>query len=203
MKIVLNNIHKFALSALLLTAPLAAKGINTLERSPNVDTYKTSIPINGSNDISVLIKAPDPKITIAGEEKVASIVVDIKNNILYRYNRTGHPIKAYPVATGKTSTPTKSGIRIVDHIEKYPYKYAYGSKRKRNPKDYGPYILILNILDVKTGKTYPTGQFIHGCRHESSIGKKVSHGCTRLGNEVITNFAIKEIKPGDLVVFTD
>ena len=86
------------------------------------------------------------------------------------------------------------------HIEEYPYKCAPGSKRSRNPKAYGPNILYLTIVDSKTGEIKGSnGEFIHGNNDASSIGKHASHGCMRMENEVIKQFA-KEVKKGTFVL---
>ncbi len=151
-----------------------------------------------------LIEAPSPTVTIAGEERNVGIVVDTKTNKLYRYDDTGEVIDGYHVATGKLKANGKSlttpGIRRVHHIENYPYKSAPGTKRSRNPKDYGPNILYLTIINPKTGEEVGSnGEFIHGNNNPSSIGKYASHGCMRMDNDVIKQFA-KEVKVGTLVL---
>lgn len=68
------------------------------------------VPPKGSNSPEHLKNAPSPIITVAGEEKFASIVVDTKHNLLYKYNDKGEAEMVYSVATGKKRTPTRKGI---------------------------------------------------------------------------------------------
>lgn len=154
--------------------------------------------------IEELKNAPSPEIIIAGKKYNAGLVVDLSSNKLYRYDSEGDVTDGYRVASGVIGRSGKSitgtGIRKVDHIESYPYKCAPGTKRRRNPKAYGPNILYLTIVDPKTGNNLGSnGEFIHGNNDISSIGKYASHGCIRMDNDVITNFA-KEVKPGTLVL---
>ncbi len=193
----------------MATMPLCAKAYNNstriLTQEEKVDTFKSSITPQGTLDKAFLAKAPSPDITIAGEKKKAGIIVDLKKNILYRYDEIGNVKNAYLIASGAPWSKTDTGVRIVSHIETSPYRNApAGSKRRRAPKDYGPKILILNILDPKTGKQSYTGEFIHGCRsyHDTFIktkDRRVSHGCMRMDNGVILTLS-KEVKPGEIVI---
>lgn len=151
-----------------------------------------------------LMDAPDPTITIKGKKQNATIVVDTKTNKLYRYNEDGQVKDGYKVATGVIGRNGRSitdpGIRRVDHIETYPYSSANGTKRKRNPKAYGPKILYLTIVDPKTGDILGSnGEFIHGNNNPASIGTHASHGCVRMDNEVIKKFA-QEVPVGSYVL---
>src|SRR5574344_348149 len=68
-----------------------------------------------------LKNAPSSEITIAGKKQKATIVVDLSENKLYRYNEDGIILDGYHVASGKLKKDGKSltstGIRKVDHIE--------------------------------------------------------------------------------------
>lgn len=165
----------------------------------NKDTYSV-VTAKGTNDTFILNNAPSSKINISGTNKIAKIVVDLSKNILYKYNSEGRATYAYKIASGKKNTPTDKGIRIVTHIETYPYRTApTRTKRRRNPKAYGPKIICLNKLNPKTGEQSSTGEFIHGNNNPSSIGKYVSLGCIRMDNEIIKQLA-KEVKKGDIVI---
>ena len=175
------------------------------QEQTNTDSFTSSITPQGVTDKSVLKNAPKPDIVIAGEKKKAGIVVDIGTNILYRYDKEGNPINAYLIASGKKSTPTDKGVRIVTHKEKFPYRGApRRSKRRRAPRDYGPMIICLNKLDPKTGEQSSIGEFIHGCRSyeatfESNPGRYVSHGCMRMDNNVIKELA-PTVEKGEIVI---
>lgn len=194
---IMNPIRTLALSAVIaapfLTTPVYPQTVKQ-------DTFEHSIPACGTTNIHNLIGAPSAEVTIAGVKHNAVIVVDISKNVLYKYDSEGHPEAAYLVASGKKNTPTDVGVRIVTHTETYPYRTAPArSKRRRTPRDYGPKIICLNKIDIKTGEQSPTGEFIHGNNNPSSIGKYASHGCIRMDNEVIKQLA-KEVKRGDIVI---
>jgi len=182
--------------ALFASAPACAGGYNKLTQ----DTFvKDSVPPSGTSDARFLAKAPSPKIKVCGVNKNAKFVIELGENILYTYDEQGQPTCAYRIASGKKSTPTHTGVRVVSHIETYPYRTAYGTKRKRNPSAYGPKIIILDILDTKTGETSQTGEFIHGNNDSTSIGKYASKGCMRMDNDVIKELA-RNAKRGDIVL---
>ncbi len=159
-------------------------------------------PAKGSAVDSVLAFAPDPWVVVQGQQKALTFVVDVTNNILYHYDKDGNPIMGYRIASGKLTPQmqTDEGLKIVSHIETYPYKTAPAhTKRRKNPRDYGPRCIILDKLDPNTGKRSSTGEFIHGNKDASSIGKHASQGCMRMDNEVIKELA-KAVKRGDLVM---
>ena len=148
------------------------------------------VPPKGTEAPYILRNAPSPWLNVKGELKSAKIVVDLDKNYLYKYNELGEPQKVYLIASGKKSTPTDTGIRIVQNIEKWPYRTAgIATKRRKNPNDYGPRALILQKFNPLTGDTSPTGEFIHGNNNPKSIGKYASKGCMRMDNEVIKELA--------------
>jgi lipoprotein-anchoring transpeptidase ErfK/SrfK len=162
------------------------------------------IPPQGTSDDAVLANAPSPNVVVQGKMKRAKIVVDLSTNVLYHYGDSGEPLTAYLIAsgrrTGKEPTPTHKGLRVVSHKETYPYRNAPSyTKRYKNPKDYGPMIILLRKLDAQTGETSDIGEFIHGNGDASLLGRYVSHGCMRMDNDVIKYLAPK-MKPGDIVL---
>ena len=168
------------------------------------DTFERSITPQGVKDTTILRLAPKPDIVINGKKKKAGIIVDLTKNILYRYDKNGNPINAYLIASGKKSTPTDKGVRIVTHKEKFPYKSAIGTKRRRSPRDYGPVVICLKKLDPKTGEQSKTGEFIHGCRSyektfELTPDRYVSHGCMRMDNGVIKQLA-PTVEKGEIII---
>ena len=166
------------------------------------DTFTKTAKVtpHGISDSLALKYAPNPSVTIQNIKRKAAIVIDLSKNILYHYNNEGEVQNAYLVASGKHSTPTSKGVRIVSHVEKYPYSTAPAStKRRKHPWNYGPNAIILKNLDPHTGTTSQTGEFIHGNNDFSSLGKYASQGCIRMDNEVIKKLA-KIIKRGDLIL---
>lgn len=191
--------------ALLFSAPVVSS--NTVQKSKQQDTFeyceKISVPVEGTDDISVLKLAPSPKVKVEGKMRNAVIVIDISKNILYHYDENGDVQMAYSVATGKKETPTHTGVRIVSHVETYPYKMApVSTKRRKNPRPYGPKAIILDKLNPETGERSNYGEFIHGNNDASSIGKYKSQGCIRMDNEVIKELS-KHVKRGDIVLIKD
>ena len=164
------------------------------------DTFELSS--TGRTTDSILLRnAPSPEIKIKGEKKVATLVVDIKNNLLYRYNQIGQAIEAFKMACGKPQTPTPTGISVITRIQEYPYLTSPAwTKRRKNPKDYGPKLVELFVVNPQTGEKYDNGVYIHGTRNPNAIGKKWTHGCVRVHNKDILYLA-PLVKPGQYVRF--
>ena len=205
MRIAPINKLKYQILALgLFLTPHIAGGQKFLtEQKSDVFEYTQKVPPAGSNSYSVLTRAPSPRINIAGEDVLCKIVVNLANNVLYTYNDYGIPTMAYLVASGAKKTPTDEGIRVVSGIEKYPYRTASKlTKRYKKPRDYGPMALILRKVDPETGKTSPTGEFIHGNNNKNSLGTYASKGCIRMDNEVIKIIAQQVVNRGDYILIT-
>lgn len=213
-----KKVHPYILAGLMLigTESYSNSNIDYVSKIKNVEyvdldssgsdiveTSKTQNPYQLNK--ADLKNAPSPAITIAGQEKKAGIVVDVNNNKLYRYDTDGNVVDGYVITTGAKGRNGKSitpaGIRVVNHVETYPYKSApMSSKRRATPKAFGPKILILSgNVNTKTGEvTNPDGIFIHGNNNESQLGKHASHGCIRLPNEQAVQFA-REVPRGTYV----
>lgn len=174
--------------------------ISSEKQSEDVFEKVSEISPQGSTGKTILLNAPSPDIEIMGVMRTAAIVVDLSKNILYKYDEFGNAQKAYLVASGKKSSPTDEGIRVVTHIEKYPYRSAPPStKRRKKPWDYGPRIICLETIDPQTGVKGKTGEFIHGNNNPNSLGKYASLGCIRMDNEVIKELST-QVKKGDIVI---
>lgn len=165
-----------------------------------IKPQKNAVTPQGTTDINVLINAPSPQIEVVGKSLYAKLVIDIRNNTLYKYDKNGFPLKAYLVATGARGTRTMPGLRIVTYKERFPYSGAPNSKRALDPYSYGPYIIFLNQVNPKTGRQCSVEQLLHGNGNECSIGKKVSHGCVRTNNNVMRKELSKEVVRGDYIL---
>lgn len=198
---ILNPVRKFGLACAFSTLVITPAVIAQNNQNAAKDSFVLSkVPPEGTFDKKVLISAPNPFLKIKNENKTAKLIVDLSKNILYKYDVQGKPEAAFLIASGKESTPTHTGVRIVTHKETYPYRSApRRSKRRRNPNAYGPKIICLNIIDTKTGEQKSTGEFIHGTNHPETLGEYVSHGCMRMDNDVIQDLAL-EVKSGDIVI---
>jgi lipoprotein-anchoring transpeptidase ErfK/SrfK len=93
------------------------------------------------------------------------IVVNIRNHTLTLY-RDGVIFKTYPIAVGKSTTPTPRGTCLIKN-------------KAVNPG--GPFGARWMGLSA-TGGSYG----IHGTNNPSSIGKNVSNGCIRMYNKDVT-----------------
>lgn len=94
-----------------------------------------------------------------------SITINTANHTLLLFKK-GVPIKRYPVAAGKPSTPTPRGnYRIIN--------------KAMNPGGrFGVRWMGMNI---------PGGGYgIHGTDTPEAIGKSISHGCVRMFNNDVT-----------------
>ena len=201
LNIIKHNIATITTAGAILMTPLAVKA-QTAKSTLQQDTFtKTlTVPPSGTDADSILVGAPSPEIYIKGEKRIAAIVIDLKRNILYKYNADGEAECAYLIASGKKSTPTDPRVRIVTNIETYPYKTAPATTvRRNNPNAFGPKALILEKLDPETGERSQTGEFLHGNNNAKSIGKYVSNGCMRMDNAVIKKLS-KQIKRGDIII---
>ena len=200
MKITPIKAIKYTLGSTLVAGSLFV-GISKAQEQIK-DTFEKSqeIPPSGKSEFLTLLWAPTPKVTIKGVKQTAKIVVDLSKNVLYTYDDRGKPTNAYLIASGKKSSPTDKGIRVVTHVEKFPYKYAPPTtKRFQRPQDYGPNVICLETIDPITGEQGRTGEFIHGNNNPKKLGQYASLGCMRMDNEVIKKLA-KEVKRGDIVI---
>lgn len=176
---------------LAVTAPLllATPLMKAQQFETTQDVFVKTSDIKDSEIADSLFLSPE--VIVAGEPVYPAVVVDLSENRLYHYDYDGCLKDVHSIASGKRSTPTKPGLRVITNIEEYPYKSAgKATKRRKNPNDYGPFVICLANVDMKTGKIIGSdGQFLHGTNNPSSIGKNVSKGCVRVNNEVIEELA--------------
>ena len=189
---VLNNVQiprmvkNMALAAplMFITPALRAQQANN-EKDVFIKSQEICAAIEGKDSMEY-----SPEVKLGDDYIFPSIVVDLSEKRLYHYDYDGYLKDVYPIASGKKLTPTKPGLKIIADIEEYPYKNAYGTRRKRYPADYGTHLLRLKNVDNKTGEIIgEDGQYIHGTSKPNSIGKKVSKGCVRVYNTVIDTLA--------------
>lgn len=96
-------------------------------------------------------------------EKTYDILIDLNDSTLFLIDKkTKKAIKTYPVATGKSSSPSPIGTWRV--INKGEWSAGFGTRW--------------------IGIDVPWGTFgIHGTNRPSSIGSHASHGCIRMFNK--------------------
>ncbi|MFX3630619.1 MAG: L,D-transpeptidase family protein [Ectobacillus sp.] len=104
------------------------------------------------------------------------LIINTATNTLAFYEN-GNLIKEFPVATGKSSTPTPQGkFLIVNKIKNRPY-YTRNIPGGAPNNPLGDRWLGLNINGTP-GNTYA----IHGNSNESTVGKWITDGCIRMHN---------------------
>ncbi len=105
------------------------------------------------------------------------VVVELGAHRLTLYDRDRTVVQV-PVGVGVSETPTPGGVYYIKELLRPPDPGGA----------YGPYAYGLsgfsNVLTSFGGGDGVIG--IHGTDDPSSIGRDVSHGCIRIGNDVIT-----------------
>jgi lipoprotein-anchoring transpeptidase ErfK/SrfK len=119
-------------------------------------------------------------------DSVTLSTVDTQVLVEQRYHRLtawagDQVIYQGPVAIGKPSTPTPTGLFYLQELI-----------RTGNPRGaYGPYVFGLsahsNVFESFGGGDGLVG--LHGTNEAGSVGRSASHGCLRLGNAAIANLA--------------
>ena len=103
---------------------------------------------------------------------VTYIVVD-KSSFKLHWVKNGVLIKSYPIAHGKTSTPTPSRVWRIDSKYYTDPSSVYGPRKMR----------MYRRVSTSRGYAYEyTGYAIHGTNEPWVIGTKASHGCIRMYN---------------------
>jgi L,D-transpeptidase ErfK/SrfK len=131
--------------------------------------------------LSIAAQAQQPK-------SVREIVVSIPDRKLALVEN-GEVVKVYPVAVGKTSSPSPAGrFKIVNRLQKPTY---YHKGVVVGPGSANPLGTRWMGLDQK-------GYGIHGTNVPKSIGKAASHGCIRMSKKDLEElFAMVQV--GDQV----
>jgi len=132
----------------------------------------------------VFAEAPPRRIVVSLTDRKIALIED------------GHVVKIYPIAVGKTSTPSPSGsFHIVSRVVK-PAWYQPGKVVGPGPA---------NPLGTRWMGIGYKGYGIHGTNRPRSIGKAASHGCIRMRNQDVEDlFARVEVgDPVELVTEPD
>lgn len=121
-----------------------------------------------------------PAAGVALQTTAYRVSVDLAAHTL-SVTRGGATVLTTPVAVGAPGTPTPAGDT-----------YLWELIRPDDPTGaYGPYIFgLAEFSDVYATFNGGNAQIgIHGQDEPWSVGQAVSHGCVRLGNDVITQLA--------------
>ena len=135
-----------------------------------------------ASDRRALGTAPDPRLPGG---RLARVVVRIGEHRAYLYDRGGRPIAAFPVRTGKATTPTRPGVKIVVGKNADPTAVSKRLWPASGGRAFGSRLLDLSDFDPLTGQTSRgrhAGQELHGTYATRTIGRDFSHGCVGLRN---------------------
>jgi len=101
----------------------------------------------------------------------------------------GKVVKVYPVAVGKKSTPSPSGLfRIASHVLNPTYTHE-GKVVRPGPA---------NPVGTRWMSLGYKGYGLHGTNHPESIGHAASHGCIRMRNHDVEEL-FELVRVGDEV----
>jgi|JI6StandDraft_1071083.scaffolds.fasta_scaffold139485_2 lipoprotein-anchoring transpeptidase ErfK/SrfK len=130
------------------------------------------------------------------------VLVDKQKLTLSMIRKDGSLIKEIPVAVGtgygnkekKGDMKTPEGIfQVQEIVDAHDWKYDFTDDSLGLIKGaYGPWFIRLNVPGQK-------GIGLHGTSDNTTIGKRISHGCVRMNNDDI-EFLKSKIQIGALVV---
>jgi lipoprotein-anchoring transpeptidase ErfK/SrfK len=124
---------------------------------------------------------PRRRIVVSIPDRQAALVED------------GRVVKIYPVAVGKSATPTPAGTFAV--VQRIPYPTWYTAHRVVPPGKANPLGTRWIVLSRK-------GYGIHGTNAPNSVGRRASHGCVRLRNADVEDL-FDRVAVGDVVELYD
>jgi lipoprotein-anchoring transpeptidase ErfK/SrfK len=108
------------------------------------------------------------------------VVVDRAAHLLTA-TRDGKVIASGPVATGAPGTPTPAGTFFVTDVLAVPSDQPFYGPKALGLSGYSPTLSSFEGGDAQVA--------LHGTDHPELLGRSVSHGCIRLGNELVTKLA--------------
>ncbi len=124
----------------------------------------------------------------AQEAQERRIVVSLEDRKLALIEN-GEVLRVYPVAVGKSSTPSPTGTFAIVNRLTTPTYYRKGVVIEPGP---------LNPLGTRWIGLSQKGYGIHGTNEPRSIGKAASHGCIRMSRADLEDLFTR-IKVGDAV----
>jgi lipoprotein-anchoring transpeptidase ErfK/SrfK len=134
-------------------------------------------------------------------DKLARAVVDLSEHRITIYGPQGEVQRVFPVASGAAATPTDTGIKVVsDHVAN-PTSLAWALWPESQGRAFGTRLLDLSWYDPATGRSWGSGEELHGTYATDSIGTYASHGCVRMTNDDV-EWVYQNVAVGDIVVIT-
>lgn len=145
-----------------------------LVRARQGDWLEVQIP-RRPNGSTVWVKAEQVELREMG----STVLIELGARRLSVLDPFGHPLLVEPVAVGKPVTPTPVGEFYIDAIVENPGR-PYGAWQ----------LSVAGFSDVLMRFGGGNGQIaIHGWHDPGVVGKDVSNGCIRMGNEAVSRVA--------------
>ncbi|HEY6308994.1 MAG TPA: L,D-transpeptidase [Candidatus Angelobacter sp.] len=134
------------------------------------------------------LPAQKPPKKSANDSHTRQIIISIPDRRLALIE-DGQLVKAYPVAVGKSETPSPDGeFTIINHAVNPVYRHE--GKEVAPGKD--------NPLGTRWMGLSAKGYGIHGTNVQSSVGKVASHGCFRMKKKDVEEL-YRQVQVGDAV----
>ena len=135
------------------------------------------------------------------------VVINLAEQRLYYYQPDGRTLVTFPVGIGREDWQTPQVSTTVTKIVKDPTWTPPASIRREHAAMGDPLPAVVppgpaNPLGPWAVRLAAPGYLIHGSNKELGVGMRVSHGCMRLYNDDIAEFA-RLVKPGTPVRIID
>ena len=132
------------------------------------------------------------------------VVLNLAEQRLYYYQPDGKTVVTYPVGIGREDWQTPQVSTTVTKVVKDPSWTPPASIRREHAAMGDPLPAVVppgpdNPLGPWAIRLAAPGYLIHGSNKELGVGMRVSHGCMRLYNEDVEEFA-RLVTPGTLAV---
>ena len=161
-----NQRNPASISIVVIAAILSS--LNTPAQTVRTQPIHSASPAAATSQRLIVVSIPDRKLVLV-QDGVAK--------------------RVYPVAVGKTSTPSPSGrFTITVRVSNPTYSHN-GKVIAPGPK---------NPVGSRWIGLSPKGYGIHGTNEPSSIGKAASHGCIRMGKTDLEDL-FAQVQVGDAV----
>lgn len=168
---------------------MAPGAFESLKTSPAQDAkLTTQVDEVAAEQQAAKLPAQKPPKKSANDSHTRQIIISIPDRRLALIE-DGQLVKAYPVAVGKSETPSPDGeFTIINHAVNPVYRHE--GKEVAPGKD--------NPLGTRWMGLSAKGYGIHGTNVQSSVGKVASHGCFRMKKKDVEEL-YRQVQVGDAV----
>lgn len=125
------------------------------------------------------------------------VVVCLAEHRTFLFNTDGSLAGVFPNASGAPSTPTHTGLRVVNRHLSGSFLRSIARELWHDPGVFGEHMLDLSYVGGRR-----SGEELHGTSSPASIGRSVSHGCMRHDRASIAAL-YAAVRDGDRVAIVD